>query len=507
MTTHVDVLIVGAGLSGIGAAYRLQQNNPNKTYAILEQRDAIGGTWDLFRYPGVRSDSDMYTLAYPFKPWTNKKAIADGSDIRDYIQATADDAGISQKIRFGRRVLTADWSSEDALWTTVVRDSDGQQETYTSNFLYLCSGYYNYDSGYLPEFDGLENYQGTLVHPQFWPEDLDYKNKKVVIIGSGATAITLLPSMAKEAKKVTMLQRSPTYILAQPLTDPVANAARKIFPNALVHKLTRLRFAIMTVGFYMFCRAFPRLARNILLTLSRKSAPKGMDSKHWKPRYKPWDQRLCVVPSGDFYKSLRSGKADIVTDHIDRFTEDGIKLKSGEQLDADVVVTATGLNLVSFGQIELSVDGEKIIANDHYAYKGMMFSGVPNLAWCIGYTNASWTLRADLTWKYVSRYINHLDSHGYAYGMPDPAGAQDGEAPVLDLDSGYIQRSLDQIPKQGNAKPWSVYQNWFVDSWDYRRTDLDEAMVWTTAAEVAQRKAEADSRVEDASAKDEAIAS
>lgn len=484
MTTHVDVLVVGAGLSGIGAAYRLQEKCPDKSYIIVEQREAIGGTWDLFRYPGVRSDSDMYTLSYPFRPWTNPKAIADGEDIRDYIADTSREAGITDNIHFGRRVQTAQWSSDDALWTVTAATSDGATETFTASFLYLCSGYYSYDHGYTPDFPGLEDFEGKVVHPQFWPEDLDYAGKHVVVIGSGATAVTLLPTMAQAASKVTMLQRSPTYILAQPLTDPMAHLARKIFPAAAVHKLTRLRYAVMTVGFYMFCRGFPSMSRSILLTLARRSAPAGMDPKHWTPRYKPWDQRLCVVPSGDLYKALKSGKADIVTDHIDEFTPQGVALKSGEHLDADIVVTATGLQLVSFGHIEISVDGQQVNPNDHYAYKGLMFSGIPNLAWCIGYTNASWTLRADLTWKYVANYLNHLDTRGYAYGTPDPRGATGSPAPVLDLDSGYVQRSVDQLPKQGSKKPWTVRQNWFLDSWDARHTDLDEDMIWTTNARV-----------------------
>ncbi|MFD1859820.1 NAD(P)/FAD-dependent oxidoreductase [Aeromicrobium camelliae] len=482
-TDHVDVLIVGAGLSGIGAAYRLQEMSPGKTYAVLEQREQIGGTWDLFRYPGVRSDSDMYTLSYPFRPWTNEKAIADGGDIRQYIVDTAREAGIAPHIRYGRRVESASWSSEDALWTVTSRLDDGSTETVTASFLYLCSGYYSYDEGYTPPFRGIEDYEGRVVHPQFWPEDLDYAGKNVVIIGSGATAITLLPSMARDAAKVTMLQRSPTYILSQPGKDPIANVARRLLPQQLVHRATRLRYAVVTVGFYVFCRTFPKLARRILLGLAQRQAPE-LDSKHLSPYYKPWDQRLCVVPGGDLWRVVREGKADIVTDHIEEFTPKGIALKSGEHLDADIVVTATGLQLVALGQIDVSVDGRTIDPHELYTYKGLMFSGVPNLAWCVGYTNASWTLRADLTWKYVARYLNHLDEHGYAYGMPDPAGASGDPAPILDLESNYIKRVEDKLPLQGSRRPWTIRQNWFLDAWDARRTDLDEEMIWVRRSEL-----------------------
>ncbi|TSD57853.1 flavin-containing monooxygenase [Aeromicrobium piscarium] len=486
-TDRVDVLIVGAGLSGIGAAYRLQQMSPGKTYAIVEQRERTGGTWDLFRYPGVRSDSDMYTLSYPFRPWTNEKAIADGGDIRQYIADTARENGIDRHIRFGRRVLTADWSSEDATWTVTSRLSDGTTETTEASFLYLCSGYYSYDEGYTPDFPGLENYEGEVVHPQFWPEDLDYANKNVVIIGSGATAITLLPSMARDAAKVTMLQRSPTYILSQPGKDPVANIARRVLPKSIVHQATRLRYAVMTVGFYVFCRAFPALARKILLGLAQRQAP-SVDPVSLTPRYKPWDQRLCVVPGGDLWRVVREGKGEIVTDHIEEFTPKGIALASGEHLDADVVVTATGLQLVAMGSIDISVDGRAIDPHDVYTYKGLMFSGLPNLAWCVGYTNASWTLRADLTWKYVARFLNHLDANGYAYGMPNPEGESGPSAPILDLDSGYIQRVADKLPQAGSRKPWKIRQNWFLDAWDARTTDLDEEMVWVSRRELPARE-------------------
>ncbi len=477
MTDHVDVLIVGAGLSGIGAAYRLAERAPAKTYAILEQRERIGGTWDLFRYPGVRSDSDMYTLSYPFEPWTNPASIADGADIREYLDRTAAKHGVADHIRFGRRVDSAEWSSEDATWTVTSTLADGSAEVVTASFLYLCSGYYSYEEGYTPDFPGLETFGGEVVHPQFWPEDLDYAGKKVVIVGSGATAITLLPSMAREAESVTMLQRTPTYVLSQPARDPLAIAARKILPNQLVHHVSRLGHAVATVGFYLFCRAFPRASRSLLLGLSSKSMP-GVDRGDITPPYKPWDQRLCVVPGGDLYKSVRSGRSQIVTDRVAEFTPTGITLASGRHLDADVVVTATGLKLVALGQIDLTIDGTKVDPHELYTYKGAMFSGVPNLAWCVGYTNASWTLRADLTWKYVADFINHLDANGYAFGMPDPTADFGDDARILDLESGYIARADELLPRSGGRQPWRIRQNWFLDSWDAKRTDLDEEMVW-----------------------------
>lgn len=488
MTEHLDVLLVGAGLSGIGAAYRLQERAPGKSYAILEQRESIGGTWDLFRYPGVRSDSDMYTLSFPFEPWTNPAAIADGGDIRQYLIDTASKHGIADRIRYGRRVTTAEWSSEDATWTVSSTLADGSTETITANFLYLCSGYYSYDEGYLPDFPGIENFKGQVVHPQFWPEDLDHAGKKVVVIGSGATAITLLPSMAKDAAKVTMLQRTPTYVLSQPGSDPFANVARKVLPNQLVHNIARMRYAVMTIGFYQLCRAFPRLSRKVLLGLTGKSMPQ-LDRKNLQPPYQPWDQRLCVVPGGDLYESVRSGKSDIVTDEVAEFTPTGLALKSGRHLDADIVVTATGLKLVALGQIDVTIDGVKVDPHELYTYKGQMFSGVPNLAWCVGYTNASWTLRADLTWKYVADYLNHLDAKGYAYGMPDPNADFGHDSRLLDLSSGYIARADELLPRSGARKPWKVRQNWFLDAWDAKNTDIDEDMVWVRTADLPISKA------------------
>ncbi len=478
VTEHVDVVIVGAGLSGIGAAYRLSTMAPDRRYTILEARDAMGGTWDLFRYPGIRSDSDMYTLSYPFRPWTKKTSIAAGGDIREYIEGAADEFGIAEHVRYGHRVQSASWSTEDARWT-VTSEVDGRTVEQTCDFVFFCSGYYDYDEAYTPDFPGIEAFGGQVVHPQFWPEDLDYAGKRVVVIGSGATAITLVPSMADEAGHVTMLQRSPTYITSLPQEDKIAAGLRKVLPAETAHRITQVKNAATAIGFYEFCRRFPGAARKVLLTRAGRSVPEDFDAKHLTPTYNPWDQRLCVVPNGDLWRTIRRGRASIVTDRIERFDETGIVLESGEHLDADIVVTATGLKVVALGKVAIDVDGEKVDPASRFVYKGHMLSGVPNLAWCIGYTNASWTLRADLTWRYVARFLNHLRDHGYAYGTPDPAGADGESAPALDLQSGYVQRAKDQLPQQGSEAPWTVRQNWFLDAWDNARTDLDQAMVWT----------------------------
>jgi len=477
---HCDVIIVGAGLSGVGAAYRLQTMCPGKTYAILEARDAVGGTWDLFRYPGIRSDSDMYTLSFPYRPWTNRKSIADGDDIRSYIEDAVDEYGIDKNIKFGHRVDRAAWSSEDARWT-VTSLVNGQEITQTASFLYLCSGYYSYNEAYQPEFAGLDSYEGQVIHPQFWPEDLDYAGKEVVIIGSGATAVTLIPSLAEKAKHVTMLQRSPTYILSQPAEDKLANVMRKVMPAKLAQRAIRRKNATLAIGLYMWCKRFPKLATKILIGQSKRQLPEGYDLKNFTPSYNPWDQRLCLVPNGDLYKTIRRGEASITTDHIKSFTPTGIALESGEHLDADVVITATGLKVVAFGELSLTVDGKAIKANELHVYKGLMFSGMPNFAWCVGYTNASWTLRADLSTQYVCRYINHLDENGYAFGMPDPKGASGQPRPILDLTSGYVTRVADTLPQQGSNSPWTIRQNWLLDSRDMRRTDLEQDMVFVKA--------------------------
>lgn len=477
-TTHIDVLVVGAGLSGIGAGYRLQTECPDRDYLILERREAMGGTWDLFRYPGIRSDSDMFTLGFPWHPWNGRKSIADGPMIRDYIDDTAREFGIAEKIRYGRSVVAASWSSEAAQWSVDVLGPDGP-ESYTCDFLYLCSGYYDYEAGYTPDFPGVEDFEGPIVHPQFWPEDLDYTDKKVVVIGSGATAVTLIPSMTDRAALVTMLQRSPTWIMPLPAEDKIANLVNRLLPRGPAGWLIRMKNAGVSLGFFHFCRAFPRAAAKILRTIVGRQLPPGVPlDPHFTPHYNPWEQRLCVVPDADLFKALRAGTADVKTDHIDTFTPHGIRLRSGEELEADVVVTATGLKLLTGGGIDLTVDGEPVDVSERYVYRGLMLSGVPNLALCIGYTNASWTLRADLTSRYVCRLLNHLSTQGLASAAPS-ADEELPEAPLLNLDSGYIKRAAGSLPKQSTQEPWTVKQNWFVDAWDHRRFDVTESMTFT----------------------------
>jgi cation diffusion facilitator CzcD-associated flavoprotein CzcO len=475
---HLDVLVVGAGLSGIGAGYHLQTTCPQKTYAIFEARDSIGGTWDLFRYPGIRSDSDMYTLGYSFRPWEGAKSIADGSSILEYVRETARDHGIDQKIRFHHRVLSAEWSSEDQRWTVEAERTDtGATVSLNASFLFMCSGYYRYDEGYTPEFRGLQRFSGRIVHPQFWTEDVDYEDKRVVVIGSGATAVTLVPALAQTAAHVTMLQRSPSYIVSLPAEDPLAKLARRLLPAKRAYSLVRWKNVLLTLLSFQLSRRRPRLMKAILRKAVERQLPPGYDiDTHFRPRYNPWDQRLCLVPDGDLFEAIGAGRASIVTDQVETFTERGIQLASGAELEADLIVTATGLNMLALGGMTLAVDGRAVNLPETMTYKGMMLSGVPNAAFALGYTNASWTLKCDLTCEYVCRLLNHMDSHGYTRCMP----ARDEsvtEQPMIDFSSGYVQRAIDKFPKQGSKAPWRLYQNYPLDIRSLRRGPIEDGAI------------------------------
>ena len=473
---HFDVLIVGAGLSGIGAAVHLGQQCPQQSYAILEGRETLGGTWDLFRYPGIRSDSDMYTLGYSFRPWTAAKAIADGPAILDYMREVVRDYGIGPHIRYQHRVVGAEWSTPEARWTVEVeRGPQRERLRLSCRFLYLCAGYYDYAGGYTPDYPGLDQYRGRFVHPQQWPADLDYRGQRVVVIGSGATAVTLVPSMAREAAKVTMLQRSPTYILALPGQDAIANGLRRLLPAKLAYAITRWKNVLMQMFFFNLCRRAPGLAKKLIRAGVRQQLPKGFDvDKHFAPSYNPWDQRVCLVPDGDLFRALRAGKADIVTDHIERFTAQGIRLKSGQELAADVVVSATGLKLLALGGLEFVVDGQRVDLASKLSYKGMMISDIPNMALAIGYTNASWTLKVDLSSAYLCRLLKYMDQHGYRQCTPRRRDPALQEQPLIDFSSGYVQRAIEAFPKQGSKSPWKLYQNYLFDLLSLRYGAVDD---------------------------------
>ncbi len=461
---YVDVLLVGAGLSGIGAAYYLQTRCPTKSFTILDAREEIGGTWDLFRYPGVRSDSDMYTLGYSFRPWRHEKAITDGPSILQYIRDTAEEYGIDHKIRFSNRVTRAVWSSSDARWTVEVEVGPEKRVIrYSCSFLYMCSGYYDYSEGYMPGWPGMNRFRGAIVHPQQWPANLDYEGRRVVIIGSGATAVTLAPAMAAQASHVTLLQRSPTYVVSLPAQDAIAKRLHKWLPARLAHSLARWKNVLVSMFFYNLARVSPqRMKQQILRAVQDELGPDYDVGKHFTPTYNPWDQRLCLVPDSDLFEVIRSGRVSVVTDEIETFTETGLRLRSGEELKADIVVTATGLKVKLLGGMQIIVDDAPVDLPETLLYKGMMFSDVPNLACAIGYTNASWTLKCELTSAYVCRLINHMDAKGYAWCVPR---RQDGlvEEPAITLTSGYIQRAATILPKQGSRRPWRLYQNYALD--------------------------------------------
>ncbi len=481
-TEYLDVLIVGAGLSGIGAAWHLQDKCPAKSYAILEARETSGGTWDLFRYPGIRSDSDMYTLGYSFRPWKDAKAIADGPSILSYIREVASDHGIDARIRYGHRVVAASWSTPQARWTVEIEQGPEKRKiTISCGFLWMCSGYYDYSGGYTPDFPGIERFGGRVVHPQKWTEDIDYKGKKVVVIGSGATAVTLVPAMAPEAAHVTMLQRSPTYVVARPAEDSIANRLRRRLPIRLAYGLTRWKNVLLGMYFYQLCKRRPDRAKALILKGVRYFLGPDYDiEKHFTPRYNPWDQRLCLVPDADLFRAIRAKQVSVVTDQIEAFTETGIRLKSGSELEADLVVTATGLALQLLGGMTVQVDGKAINPADTLAYKGMIYSDMPNFAVVSGYTNASWTLKADLVCEYVCRLLNHMQKNGLRQCTPRLDDPDMERLPWVDFSSGYIQRAADKFPKQGARRPWRLHQNYAMDLMSLRYGSVrDKAMVFS----------------------------
>jgi monooxygenase len=488
---HVDVLIVGAGLSGIGAACQLRERCPQKTFAILEAREAIGGTWDLFRYPGIRSDSDMFTLGYRFRPWDAAEAIADGPSIRTYIRETARDYDVDSQIRFRHRVVGADFSTEEARWVVHAERTDtGETVRFTCDFLYGCTGYYRYDEGFTPAFEGRERFAGEIVHPQHWPEDLDYDGKRVVVIGSGATAVTLVPAMARRAGHVTMLQRSPSYIVSLPARDPLAVLLHRILPARLAYPLLRWKNVLLTQLSFQLSRRRPELVKRLVRKGVRRRLPSDYEiDPHFKPLYDPWDQRLCLVPDGDLFEAINRGEASIVTDRIETFTENGIALASGAELEADLIVTATGLNVLFLGGIALSVDGEQVDPAETVAYKGMMLSGVPNLALALGYSNASWTLKCDLVSEHFCRILNHMDANGLRVFTPRPPDPSMPRMPIIDLQSGYVLRSIDSLPRQGARTPWRLHQNYARDIRMLRRGPVVDEGLEFSAPPVPQREA------------------
>lgn len=464
-TKPLDVLIIGAGLSGIGTACHLAREFPNKTIALIERRKTLGGTWDLFRYPGIRSDSDMASFGYGFKPWLASKVLADGPAIREYVIETAKEFKLYEKIHFGLQTQTANWSSTDKLWTLVTRDeASGEEQTFTARFLISCTGYFNHDQGYQPEFVDEACFKGQIIHPQQWPEHLDYRNKRVVVIGSGATAVTLVPAMAEKVRHITMLQRSPSYVFALPNKDKISDVLAKFLPDSWVFNLARSRNIAIQRALYLSCRRWPNAMRKFLLGQVQKQIGQHIDMRHFTPQYMPWDERLCVVPDGDLFDALRSGKASIETDVIDRFCENGILLKSGKMLEADIIISATGLQLQMLGGMTISVDGQPRHLNEQMVYKGLLIENIPNLAWVFGYTNAPWTLKADLAGRYLCRLFKHLDAEGKSVALPKGSPGMALDTGIVDsLQSGYVQRAKDIMPRQGRSAPWQVTMHYGKD--------------------------------------------
>lgn len=488
MREHFDVLVVGAGLSGIAAGYHLQTHCPGRTYAILEGRERMGGTWDLFRYPGIRSDSDMYTLGFSFRPWTDAKAIADGDAILRYLQGTAREFGIDRHIRYDHKVVAAAWSSEEALWTVTV-ETAGRTREFSCSFLFLCCGYYDYERGHLPDFPGREAFGGRVVHPQFWAPDIDYADKRVVVIGSGATAVTLVPELARKAAHVTMLQRSPTYIVARPSVDGIAAWLRQYLPAKTAYALTRWKNVLLGQYFYALARKHPDKAKARLVEMVRRELGHDYDvGTHFTPSYNPWDQRLCLVPDADLFAAIRDGRAEVVTDRIERFTPTGLRLVSGRELPADLIVTATGLQVRLMGGVPVTVDGQVVDWAERLTYKGMMFSGVPNFAIAFGYTNASWTLKADLTARYVARLLNAMRRRGMRQVTPRPSGPVEPQ-PFLDFTSGYVQRAAALLPRQGHRTPWRVHQSYTRDLMALKFGGVDDEMDFSNPEPATRRVA------------------
>jgi cation diffusion facilitator CzcD-associated flavoprotein CzcO len=480
-----DVIIVGAGISGLGAAYRITEHNPGTRYVILERRRQIGGTWDLFRYPGVRSDSSVFTLCFPYEPWTRKESVADGARIREYLAATAHKYGIDRNIEFSSYVRSAEWDSSSDTWT-VTAEQDGVEQIYRGRFVFFGSGYYNYDEAYTPAFPGIEEFGGTVVHPQHWPEDLDYAGKTMLVIGSGATAMTLIPALAEKAARVTMLQRSPTYLFSASKYSPSANALRRVLPHGIAHLIIRQRNALLEGLLWFLARKTPGFVRWWIRRIAVANLPHGYDvDTHFKPRYQPWDQRMCLIPDADLYVAIGEGRAEVVTDHIDHFDSAGVVLKSGQHLDADIIVTATGLQLQVLGGAAVSIDGTEIKPQDRFVYKAHMLEKVPNLFWCVGYTNASWTLRADITARATAKLMSYMKSRGYTHAYPHLDGGPMPEKPSWNIQAGYVLRGLHALPKSGTKRPWNVRQNYFADAIDYRFDRIEEAMVFGRADRTA----------------------